>query len=398
MLTAEQISIVKSTIPTLVEKGVGITEHFYKRMFKHHPELQHLFNASHQRSGDQPRALFDAIAAYAMNIETPENLTDAVERIAHKHTSLDVQPGHYPIVGENLIETLGELLGEAFTSDIKAAWEAAYQFLADIFIQREAQIYEEHVKSKGGWKGARLFRLVSKQKESRWVTSLHFEPVDGEPIMSYRPGQYLGIKVSIPGKPYQQIRQYSLSNKFDGKAYRISIKKEGQKHPGLVSHFLTEGLAVGDEVELFAPAGDFCFENRNAPITLISAGVGLTPMQAIVESLAEQKYEKPITYLHACESPEEHSFEDRVKALSKELNIKTHCWYRSNAKVGSRIHVGHMVLAPIQSDLPLKNGDFYLCGPTPFMGYIRDQLVEMEVPEERIFYENFGPHKSLGGI
>eukprot|EP00487_Bulimina_marginata_P007364 TRINITY_DN28367_c0_g1_i1.p1 TRINITY_DN28367_c0_g1~~TRINITY_DN28367_c0_g1_i1.p1 ORF type:complete len:103 (+),score=17.95 TRINITY_DN28367_c0_g1_i1:55-363(+) len=98
MLNNAHIEIIKSTIPLLESAGPALTQHFYQRMFTHNPELKDIFNMTHQRTGRQGVALFEAIAAYAKNIENLAALTTAVERIAQKHTSFNIQPEHYQIV------------------------------------------------------------------------------------------------------------------------------------------------------------------------------------------------------------------------------------------------------------------------------------------------------------
>lgn len=99
MLDAQTIATVKATIPLLVETGPKLTAHFYDRMFTHNPELKEIFNMSNQRNGDQREALFNAIAAYASNIENLPALLPAVEKIAQKHTSFQIKPEQYNIVG-----------------------------------------------------------------------------------------------------------------------------------------------------------------------------------------------------------------------------------------------------------------------------------------------------------
>ncbi len=394
-LSTQQIDTVKSTIPLLESAGSAITEHFYQRMFSHNPELQHIFNMSNQRSGKQPFALFDAVAAYAKNIDNLAVLTTAVERIANKHASLNIQPEHYPIVGHHLLETLRELAGDAFTPEVEEAWTAAYQFLADIFIGREGQIYEDKRQQKGGWKDGRQFRLVEKRIESELVKSLVFEACDNGLVADYHAGQYIGIELNIPGQEYREIRQYSLSDAPRSDSYRISVKREIIGTPGLVSNYLHDGLRLGDEVTLYPPAGDFFYQDRQAPVVLISAGVGLTPMQAMLENIAKKAAPEPVVYLHACENHEQHSFKKRVNALSKSLPLTHHTWYKSDHSDAKNIHHGYMDLADIQEDLPLTKGDFYLCGPVAFMQFAKQQLVTLGVDTQCIHYEVFGPHEAF---
>lgn len=113
MLDAQTIATVKATIPLLVETGPKLTAHFYDRMFAHNPELKEIFNMSNQRNGDQREALFNAIAAYASNIDNLPALLPAVEKIAQKHTSFQIKPEQYNIVGSHLLATLDEMFSRA---------------------------------------------------------------------------------------------------------------------------------------------------------------------------------------------------------------------------------------------------------------------------------------------
>jgi len=394
MLSDQQISTVKSTIPLLESVGPSLTQHFYKRMFIHNPELKDVFNMAHQAEGTQSLALFNAIAAYAKYIDNLPMLTSAVQRIAHKHTSLDIRPQHYDVVGLHLIETLRELAGDVFTAEIEDAWTAAYAQLADVFITVEKGLYESNEAQNGGWQGPRKFKLVEKRIESELVKSLVFEPCDGKSVIDYQPGQYLGIRVKPITSENLEMRQYSLSDQANGESYRVSVKREAMGVPGLVSNFLHDGLRLGDEVELFAPAGDFVFTNKNKPVVAISAGVGLTPMQAILETLAEARSDIAVHYLHACENHEQHSFKKRVKQLATKLDLTHHTWYNQDHDAEQNIHHGLMDMSTITT-LPLEDGDFYLCGPLGFMQFAKQQLLNLGVDSDRIHYEVFGPHQDF---
>lgn len=395
MFTDQTMATIKATIPLLQSAGTAITEHFYNRLFTHHPELKNIFNMSNQSSGRQKQALFDAIAAYAMNIDNLGALKEAVERIANKHTSLNIQPEHYKVVGHHLIETLRELAGEAFTPEVEEAWTTAYGVLADVFIGREEEIYSSNEQSQGGWRGERQFRLVEKRIESELVKSLVFEPVDGGKVIDFKPGQYIGIRLQRDVFENDEIRQYSLSAAPNGETYQISVKREIIGVPGTVSNYLHDGLRLGDVVELYAPAGDFFLQETQKPVALLSAGVGLTPMVAMLDTLAKQNYAQPVTYVHACESVEQHSFKKRVFNLSEKLDLTAHTWYKNDHSAEANTHHGFMDLALIETDLPITDGDFYLCGPVAFMRFGKQQLVTLGVSEDRIHYEVFGPHDAF---
>ena len=404
MLTENHIALVKSTVPLLEESGTAITDHFYKRLFTHNPEAQNIFNMSNQASGKQSFALFSAIAAYAKNLDNVEQLLTMVERIAQKHTSLNIQPEHYDLVGHHLIETFRELVPEQFTQEVEEAWTVAYQTLASIFIGREGDLYKQREALVGGWKGGRKFSLVEKRIESELVKSLVFEPVDGGPVIDYLPGQYIGIEVQPKQSEFKEIRQYSLSDKANGESYRISVKREILGKPGIVSNYLHDGLRLGDEVTLYAPAGDFYLQDNTKPKVLISAGVGLTPMQAMLEALiaeqgteqgneqgVEQRHE--IHFLHACENIAQHSFKKRHDEITQQGKATNHTWYKSETHESAR--QGYMDISGIADHLPLTEADFYLCGPVGFMQFAKQQLVTLGVESDSIHYEVFGPHESF---
>jgi len=198
MLSAQTIGIVKSTAPILAEHGEVLTRHFYKRMFSHNPEVAPFFNATNQSTGRQQRALAGAITAYAANIDNLAALGGAVELIAQKHASLTIKPEHYPIVGENLLAAIREVLGAGATDEVINAWGEAYGFLAEIMIGRERQIYQQNARKPGGWEGFKTFRVLRKERESSNITSFYLVSADGTPPPSFQPGQYITVRVATP--------------------------------------------------------------------------------------------------------------------------------------------------------------------------------------------------------
>lgn len=133
--------IVQSTVPVLQKHGEEITRVFYRQLLAAHPELSSIFNTENQEDGSQARRLAAAILAYAAHIDRIEQIGTAVDKIAHKHVTLNVLPEQYPIVGEHLLGAIKTVLGEAATPEVLEAWAAAYDQLADIMIDREKHLY-----------------------------------------------------------------------------------------------------------------------------------------------------------------------------------------------------------------------------------------------------------------
>ncbi|HRH17300.1 MAG TPA: NO-inducible flavohemoprotein, partial [Aquabacterium sp.] len=317
MLAPSIRRLVKGTAPVLKEHGVALTRHFYARMFEHNPELKPIFNQGHQGSGSQQQALAMAVAAYAEHIDDASVLAPVLTRIAHKHVSLGIRAEHYPIVGQHLLASIREVLGaEAATDELIAAWAAAYGQLADALMAQESGLYAEAASQTGGWTGWRGFRVVRKRLESEEIMSLHLLPADGGGVPLYRPGQYTSVRVFVPALGMVQPRQYSLSAAPGDKTLRISVKREsaGDLSPaGWVSNVLHDGVNEGDLLDLAPPMGEFFLhEERSTPVVLISGGVGVTPMMAMLDHLLQQGSSREIRFIHACRHGGTHAFKAHV--------------------------------------------------------------------------------------
>ena len=161
----------------------------------------------------------------------------------------------------------------------------------------------------------------------------------------------------------------------------------------MVSNYL-HSLEQGAIVELYPPAGDFFLRNNTNPAVLISAGVGQTPMMAMLQTLLSDNPNQNIMYLHACENTQQHSFAHYLNELSTVHNgLHTMTWFNQGSEGAD--FTGLMDLTAIKTQLPLTNGDFYLCGPAGFMAYVKNQLLDLGVKNEQINYEIFGPHQDL---
>lgn len=139
-LSPQTIATVKATAPVLVQHGLAITKRMYERLFVD-AEIKALFDEAAQVSGEQPKRLAAAIVALAQNVDNLPALSGAIERMAERHVQTNVKPEHYPKVAEALLPAIRDVLGEAATDEVLAAWGEAYWFLADVLIAREAQLY-----------------------------------------------------------------------------------------------------------------------------------------------------------------------------------------------------------------------------------------------------------------
>ncbi len=406
MLSQQTIDIVKSTAPILDEHGETLTKHFYERMFKHNPEVAPFFNPANQAGGSQQRALAAAICAYAANIDNLEVLGDAVELIAQKHTSLMIKPEHYPIVGENLLASIREVLGEGATDDVINAWGEAYGFLADIMIGREKQIYKENAEKAGGWEGFRTFKIDRKEQESTIITSFYLKPEDGGALPDYMPGQY--ITVRMPTKDGSTtMRNYSLSDMPGQDYFRISVKKEvGAKADtpnGYVSNLLHSEKEVGDTIELAPPCGEFFLnikDRHERPLVLLAAGIGITPILSILKSVLDARQDRDIIFIHGCLNEEVQPFKTTIDELDKthpNLTVRYHYSdpEQQGAKREGNCSTGFVNAELIESLVPERHADYYFCGPKPFMVNIYQDLLKWGIPASQVHFEFFGPKEEL---
>ena len=396
-LSEQTIALVKATVPALEAHGLDIVREMYSRMFQN-LEIRDLFNQSHHGdTGSQPKALTGAILAYASNIENLGALAPAVERIAQKHVGLQILPEHYPHVGEALLGAIKAVLGDAATEDILAAWGEAYWFLANILIARERRIYTEQKDMSGGWNGWREFRIDDVVRESSVIKSFLLRPVDGEPVMTYKAGQYLTFWLEIPGHPPVK-RNYSISAAPNGETYRISVKREPQ---GLASGWVHDEAKPGSFLKVAAPAGEFLLaEHIERPIVLLSGGVGLTPMVAMLEALVGNGASVPVQYIHGTHDRETHAMRDHVRSVAALGNsvkiIDFHQTPLADEVLGRDYDAAGIITDEwLVANTPVGDADYYICGPRPFLRHAVSTLSLAGVPSDRIHYEFFGPADEL---
>lgn len=383
MLTKQQIELVKATVPVLREHGVALTSHFYKRMLSHNPELMQVFNMGHQRAGFQQQALAGAVLAYAENIENLPALSGAVAHIANKHVSVGIRAEHYPIVGKHLIASIKEVLGDAATPELIDAWTAAYMQLADVLIGAEKAIYDKNAVAEGGWTGWRFFKVAEKSKQTDNVTSFKLVPVDNGKMPEVKAGQYISVRVFVKGQDLIQPRQYTVV-KADATSLTIAVKKVEavEKSPaGMVSNTLHNDINEGDVVEVSFPVGEFNLPEGNGELCLLSAGIGITPLFAMLKEAVQKDPTRKISFVHVCKNKEAIPFREELALVVKEGNVSFEVFETSEHGRPSEDFFKSLVS---------QGADYCICGPVPFMKLAASELVKNGVAENKIHAEKFG--------
>ncbi|QDT81316.1 Flavohemoprotein [Gimesia maris] len=406
MLSAKTIQIVKEITPTVAANAETVTRVFYKRMFQENPEVQAYFNQAHQHSGGQQKALAGAICAYFTHIDNLAALTPAVELIAQKHCSLGIQPEHYPIVGKHLLAAIKEVMGDGATEEVLAAVGEAYQLLADVCIGREQQIYAAQQAAVGGWNGYRSFVVDRKEQESDVVTSFYLKPADGQPIPDYQPGQYITVKIDHPTTPTSP-RNYSLSDQPGQRYYRISVKKEGpltaDAPGGLISNYLHEQVELGDTLQIGPPCGEFTLAAdtpSTRPVVLLAGGIGITPLLAMAKTLVATQPERPVYLLQAARNSSTHAFAEEVQQLQKNgSKLQTRVIYdqplEGDVEQQRCDATGVVSESLLREWTPFEDAEYYFCGPKVFMQNVYRSLQALDVGDDRVHFEFFGPRQDI---
>jgi nitric oxide dioxygenase len=396
-LSDRTVALVKATVPALEAHGLEIVRVMYDRMFQN-PMIRDLFNQSHHGdAGSQPRALTGAILAYASNIDNLGALAPAVERIAQKHVGLQILPEHYPYVAEALLGAIKQVLGDAATDEILEAWGEAYWFLANILIAREDHIYRDLAAAEGGWNGWRSFAIEEVRPESAIITSFLLRPTDGRPVVRHKPGQYLTFWLEVPGHAPLK-RNYSISSAPNGESYRITVKREPH---GLASNWLHDHGLAGTMLKVAPPAGEFFLaDHPERPVVLLSGGVGLTPMVAMLETIVAKHPDVPVHYAHGTLDGSTHAMGDHVRALAEgRSNVRLTTFYqqpRSEDVLGRDFdRAGLIDEAWLRAETPIDDADYYVCGPRPMLRNLITALSMSGLPADRIHYEFFGPADEL---
>ena len=388
MLSEKSRPVIEATAAVVSANMPQITPAFYGHMFEAHPELlDGTFSRANQLNGEQAQALAGSIVHFAAHLlEHPDSLPEAVlARIAHKHTALGITEDQYQVVYENLFWAIAQVLGDAVTPEVAEAWTEVYWLMADALITLEKDLYAVQANDRM-WTD---WRVVAKEPTGNAAVTFRLEPADDTPQTPGRPGGYVSVRVMV-ADGLRQARQYSLSESASSTGQRVITVKLDEA--GEVSPVLIQEVEVGDVVELSNPYGDITLQDSDAPLVLMTAGIGITPAAAILDSLAASGSQREVRVLHGDASWDSVALRDQVlEDVASLPHAQADLWFGvapETAPEGVSVHEGKVDTAA--AALP-EGADYILCGPLAFMKSERSALIEAGVPAPRIRYEIFGP-------
>src|SRR5262245_61900517 len=342
MLSDKSRPVIQATLPVVGAHIQEIAQCFYRHLFTTHPELlDGTFNRGNQADASQQQALAGAVAAFATAlVKTPDHLPEnLLARIAHKHASLGIQPEQYQIVHDNLMSAIAEVLGDAVTPDVAAAWDEVYWLMAYTLIHIERGLHSARgVRPQTVW---RQWEVEKKIQETDDVVTFVVKRIDDHLVKPSLPGQYVTVQMTTPDGS-RQPRQYSLSRADQGEFRQFTVKRvSGAGKPdGEVSTLLHTKVKVGDVLPISVPFGALVLDDYSGrPMVFASAGIGITPMAGMLSHLATVKSHLQIMLLHA--DHKEDSFALRGQILDDIAALpdaSIHVWYEQGANSRLPVH------------------------------------------------------------
>jgi len=283
---------------------------------------------------------------------------------------------------------------------LSKGWQSSFQAMLQPDLSRKTAAGNPGLANEGqapAWSGFRQMRVMQIHKESDSVTSFVLAPIEGQPIPAFQAGQFVVLRLLVdPGKP-PVLRSYSLSDLPAADHFRISVKSELN---GIGSSFLCNRAREGDVLEVTAPRGSFTLRPGDSPVVLVSAGVGATPVMAMLHSLAAERSPREIWWIYGARNRVAHPFAEESRSLLKQLSRgRGYIVYSGPAasdQVGADFDApGHIDAALLERIGVSRNSDFYLCGPSSFLQNMRDGLQNWGVLAGNVHTEIFGSLEAI---
>ena len=280
---------------------------------------------------------------------------------------------------------------------LSPGWQASFRALLEEEPGSSANAGLAVTSPPPAWPGFRQLTVTAITRESDSVISIRLEDPEHASLPAPRPGQYLTVRVQPDERQRPLLRNYSLSGAPGAGYYRITVKRE---RGGAASGYLHTRLAVGDRLDIAAPRGTFILDRTHAPVLLISAGIGATPVLAMLQALAQERSDREVWWLHGARNGREHPFAAEARGLLASLpNVRAHVYYSrpgpDDLEARDYDTAGRLTASVLAELKPPPDAQAYMCGPTAFMNEISASLAALGFDASRIHTEPFGPATGL---
>ncbi|ACD24510.1 oxidoreductase [Clostridium botulinum] len=245
---------------------------------------------------------------------------------------------------------------------------------------------DNKVSSDSRWKGFKDFRVFKIVKEDEVVTSFYLKSLDGSKLPEFIAGQFITVRIKNEDNTFTKPRQYTLSMNYNEEFYRISVKREEN---GFLSKKLCDEIKAGDNLQITAPLGNFILKNSEKPLVLIGGGIGITPMLTMAYDAVSS--DRKIHFIYSIPNSTHHSFKEETAKLNNN-NFKSTVLYTrptETEELGKDFDIKGRISREWMIDNLPKDGEFYFCGPVPFMKTIYHNLISMGIEKEYINFEMF---------
>lgn len=243
------------------------------------------------------------------------------------------------------------------------------------------------INSNNKWKGFKDFLVYKTVKEDAAVTSFYLNSLDGSKLPEFIAGQFITIRIKNDDNTFTKPRQYTLSMNSNKEFYRISVKREEN---GYLSKKLCDEIKEGYNLQITAPLGNFILKNSEKPLVLIGGGIGITPMLTMAYDAVNS--DRKIHFIYSIPNSIHHSFKDEIAKLHNNKNFKSTIFYTrptESEELGKDFDIQGRIPKQWMIDKLPKDGEFYFCGPIPFMKTIYNNLILMGIEKENINFEMF---------
>ena len=310
---------------------------------------------------------------------------DTIERVLDGPGRVSVREANAMLYrGEHTAEGLRRALAIPALSE---GWRGSFEDLLE---------RDEHGDTRApAWQGVRPFRVAAVHQESSDVRSFDLEPADDGNLPAYLSGQFITLRLEPPGSP-PLLRTYSLATRAGGASWRIGVKREGAG-----SRYLHDCISPGAVVQVGAPRGAFTLApGGDSPVVLVSAGVGVTPVLAMLDALADAGGARSVWWIHGARNAAEHSFAQAAAALLERMpGAHAHVRYSAAAAGDGGFDAPGRIDADALAELdPPAGADYYLCGPAAFMRSLVDALAGRGVAPGSVHREVFGSEPRADGV